>query len=170
MRSTVPVPTPGPRGWFCHTAAMHFDSLAALTAAAGTDLGVTEWTTIGQDRIDRFAEATGDHQWIHVDAEAAEHGPFGTTIAHGYLTMALCAPLLAELCSVGGISMGINYGVDKARFITPVPAGGRVRGRGEILGTTEIPGGVQAVVRITIELEGADKPAAVVDTVSRYLA
>ena len=84
--------------------------------------------------------------------------------------MALCAPFLGELCTVGGISMGINYGVDKARFITPVPAGGRVRGRGEMLAATEIPGGVQAVVRLTIELEGADKPAAVVDTVSRYLA
>jgi acyl dehydratase len=148
---------------------MHFDSLAALTDAVGTDLGVTAWTTIGQDRIDEFAEATGDHQWIHVDVDAAKRGPFGGTIAHGYLTMALCAPFLGELCTVGGISMGINYGVEKARFITPVPAGGRVRGRGEILGTTEIPGGVQAVVRITIELEGADKPAAVVETVSRYL-
>jgi len=149
---------------------MHFDSLAALTAAAGTDLGATEWLTIDQGRIDGFADATGDHQWIHVDVDAAKAGPFGGTIAHGYLTMALCAPFLGELCTVGGISMGINYGVDKARFITPVPAGGRVRGKGVLLDTTEIPGGVQAVVRITIELEGADKPAAVVDTVSRYLA
>jgi len=149
---------------------MHFDSLAALTAAAGTDLGATEWLTIDQGRIDGFADATGDHQWIHVDVDAAKAGPFGGTIAHGYLTMALCAPFLGELCTVGGISMGINYGVDKARFITPVPAGGRVRGKGALLDTTEIPGGVQAVVRITIELEGADKPAAVVDTVSRYLA
>ena len=112
---------------------MHFDSLAALTDAVGTDLGTTEWTTIGQDRIDQFAEATGDHQWIHVDVEAARQGPFGGTIGHGYLTLSLCAPFLGELCTVGGISMGINYGVDKARFITPVPAGGRVRGRGEIL-------------------------------------
>jgi len=149
---------------------MHFDSLAALTAAAGTDLGATEWLTIDQGRIDGFADATGDHQWIHVDVDAAQAGPFGGTIAHGYLTMAMCAPFLGELCTVGGISMGINYGVDKARFITPVPAGGRVRGKGVLLATTEIPGGVQAVVRITIELEGADKPAAVVDTVSRYLA
>jgi len=148
---------------------MHFDSLAALTAAAGTDLGATEWLTIDQGRIDGFADATGDHQWIHVDVDAAQAGPFGGTIAHGYLTMALCAPFLGELCTVGGISMGINDGVDKARFITPVPAGGRVRGKGVLLATTEIPGGVQAVVRITIELEGADKPAAVVDTVSRYL-
>ncbi len=149
---------------------MHFDSLAALMDAVGTDLGVTGWTTIGQERIDEFAAATGDHQWIHVDRDAATAGPFGTTIAHGYLTMALCAPFLGELCTVGGISMGINYGVDKARFITPVPSGGRVRGRGEILAATEIPGGVQAVVRLVIELEGAEKPAAVVDTVSRYLS
>jgi acyl dehydratase len=148
---------------------MHFDSLATLTDAVGTDLGATEWTTISQERIDQFAEATGDHQWIHVDVEAATNGPFGTTIGHGYLTLSLCAPFLGELCTVGGVSMGINYGVDKARFITPVPAGGRVRGKGEILDVAEIPGGVQAVVRITIELEGAAKPAAVVDTVSRYL-
>ena len=149
---------------------MHFDSLAALTDAVGTNLGATEWLTITQERINQFAAATGDHQWIHVDLEAAKKGPFGTTIGHGYLTMALCAPFLGELCTVGGISMGINYGVDKARFITPVPAGGRVRGTGEILSATDIPGGAQVVVRVTIELEGAAKPAAVVDTVTRYLA
>jgi acyl dehydratase len=148
---------------------MKFDSPADLTAAVGTDLGTTEWTTIDQGRINQFAEATGDHQWIHVDEVAAKDGPFGTTIGHGYLTLSLCAPFLGELLSVGGISMGINYGIDKARFITPVPAGGRVRGRGEIIGASEIPGGVQVVARITIELEGAAKPAAVVDTVSRYL-
>ena len=147
-----------------------FDALAELTAAVGADLGTTEWTTIDQGRINQFADATSDHQWIHVDEEAAKSGPFGTTIGHGYLTMSLCAPLLGELLTVGGISMGINYGVDKARFITPVPAGGRVRGKGEIISATEIPGGAQVVVRITIELEGAAKPAAVVDTVTRYLA
>ncbi len=148
---------------------MKFASLADLTAAVGTDLGTTEWTTIDQGRINQFADATGDHQWIHVDEEAAKDGPFGTTIGHGYLTLSLCAPFLGELLSVGGISMGINYGIDKARFITPVPAGGRVRGTGEIISASEIPGGVQVVARITIELEGAAKPAAVVDTVSRYL-
>ena len=145
------------------------DSLADLANAVGTDLGATEWLTIDQDRIDQFAQATGDHQWIHVDTEAAKDGPFGTTIAHGYLTMSLCAPFLGELLTVSGVSMGINYGVDKARFITPVPAGGRVRGRGEVVSVTDIPGGAQVVVRLTIELEGAAKPAAVVDTVSRYL-
>ncbi len=149
---------------------MKFDSVADLADAVGTDLGVTEWLTVDQERIDRFADATGDHQWIHVDVEAAKEGPFGTTIGHGYLTMALCAPFLGQLLTVEHISMGINYGVDKARFVAPVPAGARVRGNGQVLGVTEIPGGVQVVVRLTIELEGSPKPAAVVDTVSRYLA
>jgi acyl dehydratase len=149
--------------------AKSFGSTQDLLAAVGEDLGTTEWTTLGQGRIDQFAEATGDHQWIHVDAERAKAGPFGTTIAHGYLTLSLCAPFLGELAHVGGISMGINYGIDKARFIAPVPAGSRVRGRGEVVSVSEVAGGVQAVVRITIELEGSDKPAAVVDTVSRYL-
>jgi len=145
-------------------------SLADLAGAVGMNLGSTDWQTIDQARINQFADATGDHQWIHVDTEAAKDGPFGTTIGHGYLTMSLCAPFLGELLSVGGVSMGINYGVEKARFITPVPAGGRVRGTGEVVSVSDVPGGAQVVVRITIELEGAAKPAAVVDTVSRYLA
>jgi acyl dehydratase len=149
--------------------AKSFASIQDLLAAVGEDLGTTEWTTLGQDRIDQFAAATGDHQWIHVDVERAKAGPFGSTIAHGYLTLSLCAPFLGELAQVGGISMGINYGIDKARFIAPVPAGARVRGSGEVVSVTEVPGGVQAVVRITIELEGSEKPAAVVDTVSRFL-
>ena len=146
------------------------DSLADLAGAVGTNLGATEWLTIDQERINQFADATGDHQWIHVDTEAAKKGPFGTTIGHGYLTMSLCAPFLGQLLSVGGISMGINYGIDKARFITPVLSGGRVRGTGEIISVNDIPGGAQVVVRMTIELEGAAKPAAVVDTVTRFLA
>jgi acyl dehydratase len=146
-----------------------FASTHELLAAAGRELGTTEWVTLTQERINQFAEATGDNQWIHVDVERAKAGPFGNTIAHGYLTLALCAPFLGELAQVGGISMGINYGIDKARFIAPVPAGSRVRGHGEVVTVTEINGGVQAVVRITIELEGSGKPAAVVDTVSRFL-
>lgn len=146
------------------------DSLADLAGAVGTNLGYTEWLIIDQERINQFADATDDHQWIHVDPDAAEKGPFGTTIGHGYLTMSLCAPFLGQLLNVGGISMGINYGIDKARFITPVPSGGRVRGTGEVVSVSDIPGGAQVVVRITIELEGATKPAAVVDTVTRYLA
>jgi acyl dehydratase len=147
-----------------------FSSPSALLDAIGTDLGTTEWQVITQDQIDRFADATGDHQWIHVDVDRAKAGPFGSTIAHGYLTLALCAPFLGALIEVQGISMGVNYGIDKARFISPVPAGKRVRASGQVVGASEVPGGVQAVVRVTVELEGADKPAAVVDTVSRFLA
>jgi acyl dehydratase len=146
-----------------------FASTQELAAAAGRDLGTTDWLTIGQERINQFADATEDHQWIHVDVEKAKSGPFGGTIAHGYLTLSLCAFFLGQLASVSGITMGINYGIDKARFIAPVPAGSRVRGQGEVISVTEVTGGVQAVVRITVELEGSAKPAAVVDTVSRYL-
>jgi acyl dehydratase len=147
-----------------------FASPHALLAAAGTDLGTTDWIEITQDQIDRFAAATLDDQWIHCDVERAAAGPFGTTIAHGYLTMSLASHFLARLCRVEGISMGINYGANKVRFPVPVPVGSRLRGRGEILEVTEVPGGVQAVTRVTIERDGADKPAAVVETVSRYLA
>lgn len=149
--------------------ATRFASPEALLSAAGTDLGSTEWLTITQERINQFADATDDHQWIHVDVDRAKNGPFGTTIGHGYLTVSLCAPFLGQLIDVQGISMGINYGIDKARFIAPVPSGGRVRGKGEIVSATEVPGGVQAVIRVTVELEGSAKPAAVVDTVSRFL-
>jgi acyl dehydratase len=146
-----------------------FSTPAALLDAVGTALGPTDWLTISQERIDQFADATEDHQWIHVDVERAASGPFGGTIAHGYLTLSLCASFLSQLAEVHGISMGINYGIDKARFIAPVPAGSRVRATGELVAATEVTGGVQAVVRITVEIEGGSKPAAVVDTVSRYL-
>jgi acyl dehydratase len=147
-----------------------FDNPSALLAAVGTDLGATGWITISQEQIDKFADATLDHQWIHCDVERAKAGPFGAPIAHGYLTMSLASHFLAELVRVDGISMGINYGAEKVRFPSPVPVGSKVRGTGEILAVTEVPGGVQATTRITIEREGADKPAAVVETVSRYLA
>lgn len=146
-----------------------FGSTQELLGAMGRDLGTTGWITISQERINQFADATEDHQWIHVDVEKAKAGPFGTTIAHGYLTLSLCAFFLGQLATVSGISMGINYGIDKARFIAPVPSGAKVRGRGEVVAVTEVAGGVQAVLRITVELEGSEKPAAVVDTVSRYL-
>ncbi len=147
-----------------------FESPAALLAAVGRDLGTTEWITVSQEQVDKFADATLDHQWIHVDVERAKAGPFGAPIAHGYLTMSLASHFLAQLVHVSGISMGINYGVDKVRFPVPVPVGSRLRGHGTVVEAKEVPGGVQAVVRVTIEREGADKPAAIVDTVSRYLA
>ena len=147
-----------------------FNTPADLLTAVGTAVGPTEWQTITQDQINLFAQATGDDQWIHVDVERAKNGPFGAPIAHGYLTMSLCAPLLAQLVQVTNISMGINYGVNKARFVAPVVVGSRVRATGEITEATEVAGGVQAVVAITIEIEGAAKPAAIVETVSRYLS
>ncbi len=146
-----------------------FATPAALLDAVGTPLGPTEWMEITQERVDQFASATDDHQWIHVDVEAAKNGPFGGTIAHGYLTMSLCASFLFQLAQVSAISMGINYGIDKARFIAPVRVGSRIRAVGEVVDATPVNGGVQAVVRITVEIEGSDKPAAVIDTVSRYL-
>jgi acyl dehydratase len=146
-----------------------FASPRALLDAVGTDLGATDWITITQDQIDQFAEATLDNQWIHVNTERAKAGPFGGPIAHGYLTMSLAAYVLGQLVRVSGISMGINYGADKVRFPSPVPVGSKLRGRGELLDAKEVPGGVQATTRITVEREGGDKPAAVVDTVSRYL-
>ena len=147
-----------------------FNTPADLLTAVGMAVGPTEWQTITQDQINLFAQATGDDQWIHVDVERAKNGPFGAPIAHGYLTMSLCAPLLAQLVQVTNISMGINYGVNKARFVAPVVVGSRVRATGEIAEATEVAGGVQAVVAITIEIEGAAKPAAIVETVSRYLS
>lgn len=146
-----------------------FADPAALTAAVGTELGVSDWMRIDQDRIDLFAEATGDHQWIHVDVDKAAQGPYGQTIAHGFLTLSLLVPLANEATTVGGVRMGVNYGLNKVRFITPVPSGGRIRARVVLDSVTEISGGVQAVRTVTIELEGADKPACVAESVVRYL-
>ena len=146
------------------------DGLDAVRAAVGQDLGTSDWVTVTQEQVDRFAEATGDHQWIHVDPEKAKDGPFGTTIAHGYLTLSLSNLFLPQIVEVRGISMGLNYGVDKVRFPTPVPVGSRIRGGAEVVDVQPIEGGAQATIRITIELEGASKPACVIESISRYLA
>jgi acyl dehydratase len=146
-----------------------FANPAALLDAVGTDLGVTDWIEITQDRIDTFADATGDHQWIHVDPERAAEGPFGTTIAHGYLTLSLTNQFLPELLEVQNVTMGVNYGVDKVRFPAPVPVGSRIRGAATISGATEIAGGVQVTVTITVEIDGAPKPACVVESISRFM-
>lgn len=141
----------------------------ALIGMAGTDLGVTGWIEIDQSRIDGFAEVTGDQQWIHVDPERARDGPFGTTIAHGYLTLSLVNVFLPQLIEVQRFSAGINIGADNLRFLSPVPVGSRIRGRGEILQVEEVKNNaIQSVVRITVEIEGSDKPACIVDTISRY--
>jgi acyl dehydratase len=140
-----------------------------LLDAVGRDLGASQWITIEQDRIDRFAEATGDHQWIHVDPVAAADGPFGATIAHGYLTLSLTNQFLPEIMRVDGASMGVNYGTNKVRFPQPVTVGSRVRASATITEAEEIKGGVQVVVTITVEIEGQAKPACVVESVSRFL-
>ena len=147
-----------------------FDTPAALLDAIGTDLGATEWMEITQERIDQFAEATGDHQWIHVDPEKAANGPFGSTIAHGYLTLALTNLFLPQLVEVHGISMGVNYGVNKVRFPAAVPVGARVRGSAALSDATAIEGGVQTVITVTVEIEGGTKPACVVESISRWIA
>jgi acyl dehydratase len=146
-----------------------FDGPKALLDSIGADLGTTDWITITQDQINAFAEATLDNQWIHVDTERAKAGPFGAPIAHGYLTMSLTAYFMGQLVRVSGISMGINYGADKVRFPSPVPVGSKLRGRGELIEAKEVPSGVQATIRVTIEREGSDKPAAVVEALTRYL-
>ena len=140
-----------------------------LPNSIGRQFGPTDWLTIDQARIDQFAEATGDHQWIHVDPEAAKSGPFGATIAHGYLTLSLSSLFMFQLIDVKNISMGINYGVDKVRFPSPVPVGSKVRARAEIIEVTPIEGGFQVKVRQTIETEGGAKPACVIESLSRYL-
>ena len=150
-------------------AATIFQNPQELKTAVGNPLGVSEWLEIDQKRIDLFAEATGDHQWIHVDPERAKQGPFGTTIAHGYLTQSLVNLFMPEIIQVNGISMGINYGADRLRFPAPVPVGSRIRGTAEIISAEDTKdGAVQAKVRITVEIEGGDRPACVVDTISRY--
>ncbi len=145
------------------------NGLAELEASVGKALGTTDWLEITQDRIQKFADATGDDQWIHVDPERAKSGPFGATIAHGYLTMALSNFFLPQIVDVRGFSMGLNYGVDKVRFPTPVKVGARVRGRAELVSVEPIKGGVQAKILIVIDVEGSEKPACVIESVSRYL-
>lgn len=146
---------------------MQLDSVSAVEAAVGADLGVTPWMRITQDRIDRFAEATGDHQWIHVDPVRAASGPFGACIAHGYLTLSLASLFLPQLVQWGRLKMGVNYGCEKVRFPAPVRVGDQIRARGELIAAAPVAGGVQATVRLTIEIENQNKPACVVDTVSR---
>lgn len=148
---------------------MIFNSPAELKSAVGKQLGVSEWLEIDQARIDKFADATGDHQWIHVDPERAKDGPFGTTIAHGYLTQSLVNLFLPQIIEVRGISMGVNYGADRVRFPAPVPVGSRLRGSAELIKVEDVKGGaVQSTVRVTIEIEGSERPACVIDTISRY--
>jgi acyl dehydratase len=142
---------------------------SALTQHEGADLGQTEWLEITQERINTFADATGDHQWIHVDVERAKDGPFGAPIAHGYLTASLANLFLPQLLEVQNASMGVNYGCDKIRFPSPVVVGSRIRGVGAITSVEQTKdGGFQVKVTITIQIEGSDRPACIIETISRF--
>ena len=145
-----------------------FSTAQQLLEAQGKDLGCTDWLTIDQARIDLFAEATGDHQWIHVDPVRAASGPFGACIAHGYLTQSLANLFMPQLMRLENMAMGVNYGSDRVRFPGVVRVGARVRGRGDVLRAERLGDAVQMVVRITVEIEGEDRPGCVVDTISRY--
>ncbi|ADI11494.1 hypothetical protein SBI_08376 [Streptomyces bingchenggensis BCW-1] len=146
-----------------------FTSPEELRSAVGEDLGPSDWLEIDQKRIDLFAEATGDHQWIHVDPEKAAAGPFGTTIAHGYLTLSLLPAFTPQLLTVEGVRMGINYGVNKVRFPSPVPVDSRLRATGRLAEVTEVAdGGMQVTLVVTVEREGGQKPVCVAESVARY--
>ena len=141
--------------------------MASLREAAGQHLGYTDWQEMTQERVNQFADATDDHQFIHVDVERAKETPFGGTIAHGYLTLSLAAPVMGELMHVSDAKMGINYGLDKVRFPAPLPVGKRWRGGGEIVEVTEVPGGLQVKTKVTIEVEDGEKPACVAECLVR---
>ncbi|MFE9025342.1 MaoC family dehydratase [Streptomyces iakyrus] len=146
------------------------NGLDELKKLAGSDLGTSEWIEVTQERIDTFADATGDHQWIHVDPERAKDGPFGAPIAHGYLTLSLFIPLFTELLDVQGVTTKVNYGLNKVRFPSPVKVGSRIRLTARLADVEEVPGGVQITVEGAIEIEGATKPAAVLQSLSRFYA
>ncbi|MEV0401334.1 MaoC family dehydratase [Actinoallomurus sp. NPDC050550] len=145
------------------------NGLEEIKAQAGADLGYSRWMEITQDRVNTFADATDDHQWIHVDEERAKDGPFGGTIAHGYLTLSLLIPLWSELLEVTGVRMAVNLGLNRVRFPSPVPVGSKIRAHGAIASVTEVKGGgVEVVVDLTVEIDGADKPACVAQAVYRF--
>jgi acyl dehydratase len=141
-----------------------------LKTAVGQQLGHSDWIEVTQEKVNMFADATDDHQWIHVDPDRAAKGPFGVTIAHGYFTLSLVSALLPRLIEVRNVSMSINYGSNKVRFPAPVPVGSLVRASAQILSVDDVPGGAQVTFLTTIEREGSDKPCCVVESIIRYLA
>ncbi|MCW2718001.1 MaoC family dehydratase [Pseudonocardia sp.] len=144
-----------------------FNGVDDLRAAVGTQLGSSQWHTVEQGQIDTFADATDDHQWIHVDPEKAKDGPFGTTIAHGFLTLSLLPALVKDVYRVDGVKMGINYGLNKVRFTSPLPVGSKVRGNVELVDVADVTGGVQLTTKITVEIEGSERPALVAEWLTR---
>jgi acyl dehydratase len=145
-------------------------ALADLKTLVGADLGASDWIEVTQQRINTFADATDDHQWIHVDVERAAAGPFGGPIAHGYLTLSLLIPLWSNLLRIEGVSRGVNYGLNRVRFPAPVPAGARIRLTGKLTSADDVPGGVQITAEVAVEIENGSKPACVAQPVLRYYA
>jgi acyl dehydratase len=145
------------------------ETLGDLASYVGKELGTSSWVDVDQDRINTFADATDDHQWIHVDAERAKDGPFGGTIAHGYLTLSLLIPMWTDILEVGDVHTMLNYGLNKVRFPSPVPSGSKIRARATLAAFDAIPGGAQLAVDILVERQGGDKPACVAQLVLRYL-
>lgn len=147
-----------------------FDSIAALQPLVGQEIGVSEWITVTQERIQRFAEATNDHQWIHLDEDRAKSGPFGTTIAHGFFTLSLLPEMSASAFEVRGTRMGVNYGLNKVRFPAPVPSGSRLRGHFKLIAYEPLDGGAQLTVQVTMEREGSEKPVCIAESLARRYA
>jgi acyl dehydratase len=147
-----------------------FESPADLAAAQGQSIGQSDWVTITQEDVNLFADATGDHQWIHVDPERAVNGPFGATIAHGFMTLALLPRLQHQMYTVDGTKLAVNYGLNKVRFPAPVPVGSRVRAQSSLIGVEELGNGaVQATIATTVEIDGSAKPACVAESIVRYI-
>ncbi|BBZ01495.1 putative enoyl-CoA hydratase 1 [Mycolicibacterium chitae] len=147
-----------------------FTSAAELVAAQGEELGSSDWKVITQDAVNLFADATGDHQWIHVDPEKAKDGPFGSTIAHGYMTLSLLPVLMHDIFAVEGVKLGINYGLNKVRFPSPVPVGAKVRATSTLVKAEDLgDGALQLTVSTTVEIEGGSKPACVAESILRYI-
>lgn len=148
-----------------------FESVADLATATGQGIGESEWVTITQEDVNLFADATGDHQWIHVDPQRAAEGPFGTTIAHGFMTLALLPRLQHQIYTVNGVKLAINYGLNKVRFPAPVPVGSKVRAKTSLVGVEDLGNGaVQATMSTVVEIEGGAKPACVAESIVRYIA
>jgi acyl dehydratase len=147
-----------------------FETIAEFKDLVGQEIGVSDWITVTQERIQLFADATNDHQWIHLDAERAQAGPFGTTIAHGFLTLSLLPEMAASAFAVSETRMGVNYGLNKVRFPAPVPSGSRLRGRFKLVGYEPLEGGAQLTVQVTMEREGSDKPVCIAESIGRRYA
>jgi acyl dehydratase len=143
------------------------DSIEELTALVGTHLGYSDYRTVTQEQVNLFADATGDHQWIHVDPERAAKGPFGHTIAHGYLTLSLIPVLMSGMLKVEGVTMGVNYGTNKVRFTSPVPVGSEIRAGASLASVQEVANGVQIAMDVIVEVKGVPKPACVAQVISR---